>query len=101
MSPINKTIIQTDASQKGWGAYCQEMSIGSQWTLEESRLHINPLERKAINLVLLTFSYLMKMGGTGSREMTALTKEIWKFALSQIIIITADCLAGKLNVRAN
>ena len=66
---------------KGLGAYCQKISIGGQWTLQELRLHINLLELKAINLVLLTFnkmfslevahfyvdnttvlSYLMKMG---------------------------------------
>ena len=113
LSPINKTIIQTDASQKGWGAHCQKMSIGGQWTLQEPRLHISLLELKAINLSLLTFhkmfsmkaahfqvgntkalSYLMKMGGTRSRGMTALTKEIWEFVLSQKIIITAEYLPG-------
>ena len=96
------------------------MSIGGQWTLQESRLHINLLQIKAINLTLLTFhkmfslksahfqvdktavlSYLMKMGGTGSREMTALAKEIWEFALPQKIIITAEYLPEKLNVRAD
>ena len=41
------------------------------------------------------------MGGTGSREMTALAKEIWELALSQKIIITAEYLPGELNVRAN
>ena len=35
LSPINKTIIQTDASQKGSGEYCQKMSIGGQWNLRE------------------------------------------------------------------
>ena len=101
-SLINRAIIQTDASQKGWGAYCQKISIGGQWTLQESRLHINLLELKAISLTLLTFhkmlflkaghfqvdsttslSYLMKMGGTGSREMTALVRESWEFVLSK------------------
>ena len=33
--------------------------------------------------------------------MTALAKEIWEFALSQKIIITAEYLPGKLNVRAD
>ena len=94
------------------------MSIGGQWTPQESRLHISLLELKAINLVLLTFhkmfslkavhfkvdntptlSHLMKMGGTGSREMTALAKKIWEFALSQKIIITAEYLPAKLNAR--
>ena len=96
------------------------MSIGGQFALQESRLHISLLELKAIDLALLTFHkmfslkaphfqvdnttgllYLMKMGGTESREMTALAKEIWEFALSQKIIITAEYLPGKLNVRAN
>ena len=41
------------------------------------------------------------MGGTGSREMTALAKEIWELALSQKIIVTAEYLPGKLNVRTD
>lgn len=77
------------------GAYRQKISTGGQWILQESRLRINLLELKAINLALLTFHkmfslkianfqvdkatillYLMKMGGTGNREMTALANEI-------------------------
>ena len=87
-----------------FGAYCQKISIRGQLTLQESRLHISVLELKVINLALLIFhkmfslnaghfqvdnttalSYLMKMDGTGSREMRALAKEIWEFALSQSI----------------
>ena len=41
------------------------------------------------------------MDGNGSREMTALAKEILEFAQSQKIIITAEYLPGKLNVRAD
>ena len=46
-------------------------------------------------------SYLMKMGWTGSREMTAMAKEIRGFTLSQKIIVTAEYLPGKLNMRAD
>ena len=46
-------------------------------------------------------SHLMKMGGTGSREITALAKEVWEFTLSQKIIIIAEYLPVKLNVRAD
>ena len=100
LSAKNKTIIQTDASQKGWETCIQKMSIAGQWTLQESRLHINLLELKAINLALIIFHkifslkaphfqvdntttllYLIKMGGAGSKDMTALAKEIWKFTL--------------------
>ena len=82
-SPISKTVIQSDTSKKGWRAYCQKVSTGGQWSLQESNLHINVLEVLAIKLTLLTFSkmfslqsvhfqvdnmsafsYLMKMGGT-------------------------------------
>ena len=48
-----------------------------------------------------TTLFLLKMGGTRSREMTALAKEIWEFGPSQKIIITAKNLPGKLNVRAD
>ena len=49
----------------------------------------------------MALSYLMKVGGTRSREIKTLAKEISKFTLSQKIIITAEYLPGKLNVRAN
>ena len=46
-------------------------------------------------------SYLMKMGGTQNKEMIAIYKEIWAFALSKGIMITAEYLPGRLNVRAD
>ena len=49
-------------------------------------------------------SYLMKMGeggGTQKKEMIAIYKEIWAFALSKGIMITAEYLPGRLNVRAD
>ena len=66
----------------------------SQDVLSESRAHFQVDNTTAL-------SYLMKMGGTGSREMTAVAKEIWEFALSQKIITTAEYLPGKLNMRAD
>ena len=120
LKPVTKTLIQTDASKKGWGAFCRTVSVGGQWTQQESKLHINILELKAIHLALLTFSkmfqmkyvhfqidnmtalsYLMKMGGTVNREMIPLSKEIWNFAISKEITITAEYLPGKLNIRAD
>ena len=95
LSLKNQTTFQADASQNGWGTYCQKTSIGGQWALQELRLHINLLELKAINLKLLAFhkmfcpkvahfqvdstmalSYLIKMCGTGSKEITTLAKKI-------------------------
>ena len=76
-------LIQTDASRKGWGAVCQGISTGGQWSKEKQLLHINILELKAVKVPLLTFNkqksliavhfqidnttallYLVKMGGT-------------------------------------
>ena len=69
--------------QKGLGAYCQKVSTGGQWSLQESKLHINVLGLLAIKLV----------GGGGvtqNKEMIAISKEIWQFALSKGITITAE-----------
>ena len=46
-------------------------------------------------------SYLMKIGGTQNKEMTAISKEIWEFALSKEIMLTAEYMPGRLNVRAD
>ncbi|CAB3983318.1 Hypothetical predicted protein [Paramuricea clavata] len=37
-------VIETDASQMGWGAFCMGTSTGGQWSQAESSLHINCLE---------------------------------------------------------
>ena len=83
-------------------------SIGGQWTLQESRLHINLLELKAINLALLTFykmfslkaadfqvdntaalSYLIKMGGL----------ETGRWQLSSRKFIAEDHNYGRISAR--
>ena len=120
MSPTSKTVIQSDASKKGWVAYCQKVSTGGQWTLQESNLHVNVLELLAIKLALLTFSkkfnlksvhfqvddmialsYLMKIEGTQNKEMIFISKEIWEFTMSKEIMLTAEYLPGRLNVRVD
>lgn len=37
-------IIETDASRKGWGAFCMGVSSGGQWSTQEQMLHIICLE---------------------------------------------------------
>ena len=82
-------LIQADASRKGWGAVCEGISTGGQWSKEEKLLHINVLELKAVKLALLTFNkrktlkavhfqidnttallYLVKMGGDREPNVT-------------------------------
>ena len=43
------------------GAYCQKVSTGRQWFLQESNLHINVLELLLIKLALLTFSKMVNL----------------------------------------
>ena len=115
MSPTSKIVIQSYASKKGWGKYCQKVSTGGQWSLLESKVDISVLELLAVKLALLTFSeifnlrsihfqvnnmsallHLMKMGGIQNKEMIAISKEILEFALSREIMITAKYLPGRL-----
>ena len=98
--------ISTDASTKGWGATCQEISTGGPWSQEEQKAHINILELKAAHLAILTFtkfqivqrihvqmdnkialSYLVKMGGTHNKDTLGLSKQIWDYLQSKKITI--------------
>jgi len=102
--------------KKRLGAFCQNKTIGGQWTYHESNFHINVLELMAIKLALLTYvkifelkrvhfqvdnitalTYLVKMGEP--KEMVAIAKDI--FAISREIMITAEYLTGRLNVKAD
>ena len=48
-------ILTADASQLGWGAVFADKSTGGHWQPEESLMHINELELKAIYFGLLSF----------------------------------------------
>ena len=105
----SQVLIQTDAFRKGWGAVCQGILTGGQWSKEEQLLHINLLELKAVKLALLSFSkqkslkavhiqidnttallYLKKKGGTGNQMLLKLRKEIWQYLLKHQTTITAE-----------
>ena len=47
--------IFTDASKEGWGAHLNEHMARGNWSLPESKLHINYLELKAVLLALKEF----------------------------------------------
>ena len=90
--PLNpqehNTLIFTDASNQGWGAHLENMTVSGNWTDQGKLLHINVLELKAVFLALKSFqnkildkrvliatdnatvvSYLNKQGGTHSWDM--------------------------------
>ncbi|KAK3094975.1 hypothetical protein FSP39_008608 [Pinctada imbricata] len=52
LKPSPDLMIESDASNLGWGAVCQDMKMGGPWSKEEKKLHINALELKAAHLAL-------------------------------------------------
>ncbi len=50
---------------------------------------------------MTALSYLVRMGGTNSKELTSIAKEIWDFLLKKQIKITAEYLPGVLNTQAD
>ena len=86
-------MIETNASQTGWGAQCGNLQTGGPWFLQEALMHINCLELLAATLAIHTFAKkqdsllihlkmdstsaltcINKMGGTVSPELNRLTK---------------------------
>ena len=113
-------IIETDASRKGWGAYCEGVSTGGPWCLGEKKLHINCLELLAGSFAIKTFTktkacahvklmmdnaaavaYINKMGGTHSHALANLAIALWEWCLNNQLIVSAQHLPGKLNTRAD
>ena len=44
IQPLAQVLIQRDASTKGWGATCNDISTGGMWSAQEIKYHINILE---------------------------------------------------------
>ena len=49
-------VVESDASNQGWGASCQGTSTGGPWSAQERTWHINCLELLAATLALKTFA---------------------------------------------
>ena len=57
MPPLQPVlVIESDASQLGWGAQCMKASMGGRWSTKEAIHHINYLELLAAFLALKTFA---------------------------------------------
>ena len=108
--------IDSDASLTGWGAVCQNQRTGGPWSQTECRMHINCLELLAATLAVHTFlknksrvsvllrldntmalAYINNLGGTVSKELVDLAKNLWMWCLKRNIHITAQHLPGVQN----
>ena len=113
-------VIETDASDRGWGAVCNEIRTGGPWTPQEREMHINCREMLAASLAVKCFakdktslhillkmdsisalSYINKRGGTISPELTYLAKQLWLWCMERDISLSADHLPGIWNAVAD
>ena len=95
LSPQPALHLFTDSSMEGWGASLSEKDDKDVWRGSQRPLHINHLEMLAVKLVLQHYkselqsctvlllcdnatvaSYLRKKGGTPSRDLCLLSREI-------------------------
>ena len=113
-------IIDSDASLQGWGARCEIQTTRGAWSQKEVILHINCLELLAATLAVQSFAknksklnillridnttavaYINHLGGTVSRDLVNLTKDLWMWCLERNIHITAQHLPGIQNTIAD
>lgn len=116
LSMETNLVIESDVSNIGWGASCQGTSTGGPWSTVEKTWHINCLELLAATLALKTFTkdrkgisgllkidntsavaYINNHGGTVSKKLVSLTRDLWMWCLKRNIHIQAQHVPGALN----
>ena len=114
-----EVILQSDASNSGWGGVHGDESTGGDWSDEEARHHINYLELLAAWLTLKSYckemsavhvqilldnttavAYINNQGGRKSL-CNSLARQIWEWAIDRDLWLTASHLPGVLNVEAD
>jgi hypothetical protein len=120
--PSPRIVIETDASNTGWGACVQNdktKTTGGNWSTKEADEHINYKELLAVWLGLQCFAsefseshikiltdntttvaYINKQGGTKSKCNT-LANLIWTWCYKNNNWISASHIPGTTNVRAD
>ena len=116
-----EVVLYTDASDVGWGAtIAGGAATAGIWSQSESLKHINVLELLAIKLALSSLlnvrtgihvqilcdnttaaNYITAMGGTRSVECNALASDIWQWAITRNILLSAAHIPGVSNVAAD
>jgi hypothetical protein len=117
-----ETVIQTDASNQGWGFYVPQdgTKAGARWSPTVTHLHINALELLAIELTLHSYCSDMsrvhirimsdnttaiaavnKQGSTQALSCNKIAKRLWTWALHREIWLSAAHIPGVENVEAD
>ena len=120
--PPPDMVIETDASNIGWGAVCRGVRTGGPWSQQEQAQHINVLELTAASLAVKTFArdnpkdqmhihlrmdnvsaltYVSRMGGTRSPELMRVACSLWDWCLQRGITLSASHLPGVNNLIAD
>ncbi|XP_057299198.1 uncharacterized protein LOC130629847 [Hydractinia symbiolongicarpus] len=113
-------ILSSDASLQGWGGTDGNSQIGGRWSEGELPEHINTLELLAAFFTLKAFlkirhyrhvqlrldnttavAYITKMGGLHSIACNKLAVEIWDFARTCDVWLSACHIPGVLNTIAD
>lgn len=117
--PIRNTqhifYLETDASLHGWGAVFGKNSTQGRWNEEESLMHINVLELKAVLFSIKSLcchlqnvhiciksdsstavNYINNQGGS-VLPLLEITKQLWGWCAEKHIFISSVHIPGKLN----
>ena len=112
--------LYSDASRSGWGAHLLDRSASGLWSDQETSLHINILEMKALFLALQAFrevvtnqrvtamcdnstvvAYVCKQGGTVSDPLCELTGQLLRWTEDHNMLLEARYLPAQSNVLAD
>ena len=119
-TPTPDLRLYSDASRSGWGVHLLNQSVSGIWSNQESSLHINLLEMKALFLELQSFqdvvadhrvtamcdnstvvAYVNKQGGMVSDSLCSLTGQLLRWTESHNVHLEARYLPGQSNVLAD
>ena len=109
--------IESDASNRRWGARQGKFQTDGRWSLTETSHHINYLDLLATLLALQCFAkhsrgitvqmkldnvtavtYIKKLGGTHSQALYQLVLMIWDWCIQRDVFLVAEHLPGKNNI---
>ena len=118
--PPQELRLSSDAPRSGWGAHLLDQSALGLWSIQETSLHINILEMKALFLALQAFrdtitdqrvtamcdnsmvvAYVSKQGGTVSDSLCELTGQLLRWTEAHNVLLEARYLPGQSNVLAD